>query len=391
MVGLAACGDSAPGPTEPLEPFGTVAVRVVAPGVTAFGDITARVTWGGLNLTATVSPDGFARIELPEAVSGFGSLTLEPGPDEPVHPAWTLLAPQDVSGGTGTIVVAPKSWTIESGDYAGMTVPIDPELAADSRVLPSFWGFYFPYSQDGFAQEVTDDSQWVGEIRSWSKDDFPLPVALDRTGSTADFAATDSVAFWDNVDVMESALGFDAFEPVRVDDLSMRAGARQPDHGVLIQVDGTLPTRASTRISAPEPQSYSFSADARSWSGTGVEDFQLVSADIDYGIVRFESASYAADGQTVMHELMHVLGAGHGCSWGSVQTYCASLVSSGPSAADVAHLAVLSELRRLESEHGSGWGVMASVFGHRVVTLGLTPVPQLRVTYGPISEPEDWR
>jgi hypothetical protein len=87
---------------------------------------------------------------------------------------------------------------------------------------------------------------------------------------------------------------------------------------------------------------------------------------------------------------MHVLGAGHGCSWASVQTYCASLLSDVPTAPDVAHLAVMLEMRALELEHDSRWGILASVFGHRVVTLGLTPVPGIDLTYGPASAPADW-
>ena len=62
-----------------------------------------------------------------------------------------------------------------------------------------------------------------------------------------------------------------------------------------------------------------------------------------------------------------------------------------PTAPDVAHLAVMSAMRELELEHLSRWGVLASVFGHRVVTLGLSPIPSLSVTYGPISAPSDWR
>jgi hypothetical protein len=390
ILGLSACGDSAPGPVDPVEPFGSITVQVIAPGVTAYGDITARVVWGEQNLTAAVDANGLAQVMIPEAVSGFGTLTLEPGPNEPMHPGWALMTPGDVSGGTAKIVLAPKNWTIESGDYAGTTVPIDPELAADSRVMPSFWGFYFPYSQDGFVQVVEDNSQWVGEIRSWPEGDFPIQVALDRPGSTGDISAADSVAFWTNIDAMESALGFDAFVPERIENIQILGGTRRPNHGILVQVDSTIPVQASTRLNQPDPKIYSLSADARSWGGTFVEDLFLISADISYAVMDFDSIGFASDGQLVMHEFMHVLGAGHGCSWGSVQTYCASLVSTTPSAADVAHLAVLSELRQLERANGSRWGVLASIFGHRVVTLGLTPIPELNVLYGPISAPRDF-
>jgi hypothetical protein len=60
ILGLSACGDSAPGPVDPVEPFGSITVQVIAPGVTAYGDITARVVWGEQNLTAAVDANGLA-------------------------------------------------------------------------------------------------------------------------------------------------------------------------------------------------------------------------------------------------------------------------------------------------------------------------------------------
>jgi len=388
---MTACGDAPSGPEEVTPPFGAVSGRVFSPGISTFGDITARITWSGQNLTAPVASDGTFRVEIPNSVGGFGTLTLEPGLSEPVHPGWVLLTPGDVGEGEGTVILAPRSWTIASGDYAGTEVPIDPELAADSRVLPSFWGFYFPFSQTGFLQTVTDDSAWAAEIRSWPTIAFPLPVALDRVASHEAFTATDSVALWEHLDRMEAALGFDAFEPVRLEDLQIEGGSRRALGGVLVQVDTTLSVRAVGRISRPDPQTYSLSADARTWSGSTVQDFQITSADITYGIVGMDARDFIQDRQLVIHEMMHILGAGHGCSWASVQTYCASLVAPVPTAPDVAHLAVMSAMRGLELEHRSRWGVLASVFGHRVVTLGLSPIPSLSVTYGPISAPSDFR
>ena len=80
----------------------------------------------------------------------------------------------------------------------------------------------------------------------------------------------------------------------------------------------------------------------------------------------------------------------HHSSWASVQTYCTSLQSDVPTPPDVAHLTVMMDMRALELEHATRWGILASVFGHRVVTLGLTPVPGIDLTYGPASEPSDW-
>ena len=390
VIVVAACRDEAPGPQDVVLPFGTLRGQVVTSADTSLGDVIARVVWGSQDLTAEVQPDGTFDIEIIDPVSGFGTLTIEPGPSEPMHPGWILLSPGDVGGGRSAVVLAPKTWTAESGDYAGVEVPIDPELAADGRVMPSFWGFYFPFSQSGFLQTVTDHAAWAAEFRGWPQDAFPIPVALDRPGSDGDITATDSVAFWEHVEVMEAALGWDAFAPVPLEDVRILSGSRRPADAVVVRLDESVALRGVGEINRIDEQTYGLTADATMWSGSNVLNVSVVSADITYGIVRLGSNELLADRQLVIHELMHVLGAGHGCSWASVQTYCASLQSDVPTPPDVAHLAVMMEMRALELEHGSRWGILASMFGHRVVTLGLPPVPGIDLKYGPASAPSDW-
>ena len=387
---MAACGEDSPGPQDVLLPFGTLQGQVVTSAETNFADVTARVVWGSQNLTAAVQSNGSFGVEIIDAVSGFGMLTIEPGPNEAIHPGWILLSPGDVGANPGTVVLAPKMWTVDSGDYAGVEVPIDPQLAADGRVMPSFWGFYFPFSQNGFLQTVTDNSEWAAEFRGWPPNAFPIPVALDRLGSDGDISAADSIAFWGHVEVMEAALGWDAFAPAPLEDVRILGGARRPADAIIVQLDSSVAVRGVGVINRADVRTYGLSADATTWSGTNVRNISVVSADITYGIIRLETSGLFSDRQLVIHELMHVLGAGHGCSWASVQTYCASLLSDVPTAPDVAHLAVMMEMRALELEHDSRWGILASVFGHRVVTLGLTPVPGIDLTYGPASAPADW-
>jgi hypothetical protein len=390
-VTLAACGDAPSGPEEEtFQPFGTIMGKVVAPNQVTFDNLTARVVWEDQNVTAPVATDGSFTVEIPEAVAGFGALTIEPAAGASVHPAWVLLSPGDVDGGSGTIVLTPTTWTPESGDYAGIEIPIDPQLAADTRVMPSFWGFYFPFSQEGFLQSVTDNTLWAAEFRGWPADAYPLPVAFDHDFTDEPITAADSVIFWGHVDRMEEALGWDAFRPARVEEVQILGGSRRANQAILVQIDTTLQTRGLGLISRPNPQIWNLTADATSWSGTPVERIDVLSADITYGLVKLDSISLVTDRQLVIHEMMHTLGAGHGCSWGSVQTYCASLLTDIPSAADVGHLRVMAEVRALELQYRSRWGLIAAVLGQRVVTLGLSPTPRLNVLYGPASVPADF-
>ena len=118
---------------------------------------------------------------------------------------------------------------------------------------------------------------------------------------------------------------------------------------------------------------------------------ELNSSDMNGARIILRTAELLSDQRTVIHELMHVLGAGHGCSWASVQTYCASLATDVPTAPDVAHLEVLEAMRQSEEAALSRWGIMASVMGQRAVTLGMGPLPGPNVVVGPVSLMEGHR
>lgn len=383
---LTACDGAPSGPDLPLEPVGAVKGQLHRVGEGGFADLRARVTWGDQVETAPVEDDGNFSVDLFAEVSGFGVLTIEPGPASDLHPAYVLLSPGDV-GGTGRIVMLPQRWTLPSGAYAGTVVPIDPEMAADGRVMPSFWGFFFPFRQEGFLQIVTNSFTWAGDLRTWPEDVFPIPVALDRAASTAPVSAADSVAFWTHVATMEEALGRDVFRPAAVEDVQILGGFRRARNAVLVQIDTLQSVDGYGDPNTPDAWTWLFAADGGVWSGTHIERVELGSADMNGARILLKSAALLSDRRTVIHELMHVLGAGHGCSWASVQTYCASLATDIPTAADVAHLEVLEAARRTEIQVRSRWGIMAAVMGHRSVTLGLTPVPRVGVVYGPASAP----
>ncbi len=387
---LGACGGEPAAPDLPPEPVGSVLGQVHAPGVTAFSGLTARVTWGQQSESAAVESDGSFTVPLFTAVSGFGALTIEPDAGAGVHAAYVLLSPGDMDA-RGHIALVPDRWTLDSGDFAGTEVPIDPDLAADSKVMPSFWGFFFPFRQQGSFQVVTNSSIWTGDLRTWKPALFPIPVALDRPGSNAGITEADSIAFWTHVETMESALGRDVFEPTPIDSVTILGGSRRARNTVLVQIDTTQLLDGYSDQNLPDAWTWLFSADASSWSGSPVSRVEVGSADMNGARVRLRRAELITDRRTVIHELMHVLGAGHGCSWVSVQTYCASLATDVPTPADVAHLEVLEAMRELEATINSRWGIMSAVLGQRTVTLGLPAIPPPEVVWGPGRAPDGGR
>lgn len=386
VVVLAACGDdpSGPGENESEEPAGVVLGTVYAPDRTTFGDLTARIRWGEQDVTNPVNADGSFAVPLVDPVEGFGQLTVEPADGEGLLPAMVLLTPGDLNG-QGTVVLLPTSWTLEAGIHEGTTVSIQPALAADTRVMPSFWGFLYPFRQEGFLQTVVDNSHWSGAFRSWPESMYPIPVALDRLGSNAPFTDADSAMLWTHLNRLEAVMGRDLFQPAPVSEIQILGGSRRALDAILIQVDTTQETRGEGANRTPEPWTWSLTADADTWAGGPVQRVGFLSADIEGGRMVVQDPELFEDQRLVIHEMMHVLGLGHGCSWPSVMTYCASLATDEPTAQDIAHFEVLETIRRMEDELDTRWGLLASVFGHRVVSLGLTPVPGPNLVYGPGS------
>ena len=92
-----ACSDDPASPDAvEAEPVGTLHGRVVAPGISTFSDLTARLSWGNWTFEAAVLTDGTFDIVVTEDVAGLGTLTVEPGVFAPLHPGWALVSRHDV-------------------------------------------------------------------------------------------------------------------------------------------------------------------------------------------------------------------------------------------------------------------------------------------------------
>lgn len=241
-------------------------------------------------------------------------------------------------------------------------------------MYPAYWGFTFPVDQAGRRQTVVDSTRWSGALVTWPGDAFPLPVALDREASDPPFAAADSARLWTGLDALEAALGRDLFRPVPRSELpATEDGGRVPG-AVLVRLDSTLTLRGRAGVDSADPDWVRIES-VGAWSGSEVTRLAVVSSDARAGWMRFGASQHLEDAGLVMHEAMHVLGVGHGCSWPSLQTYCESLTAGAPTADDVAHLEVLEAARAAEKALDTRLGILPAVFGDRALRLGLPPVP----------------
>ena len=179
---------------------------------------------------------------------------------------------------------------------------------------------------------------------------MPLKLGFNRALSSETVLAIDEERYWRRIDELEEAVGLDLFE--RADNLGEA------------QVQIFLKT--------------GFCGGATACTGLGSGDPYLSG----HAQVFHTSAEQFRDGRRIVaHELIHVLGMGHTCSWVSLMSLsdqeCKALVfAERPTAGDLAYLLLALHVNTLQARHDMpafGAGVFGAWNGQRVVLLGQDP------------------
>ena len=262
------------------------------------------------------------------------------------HPALARLHRRDARGEQGFVLV-PRRWTIPAGRYAGQAVAVSPHRARTP--VCDRCSVFWVRTQGGPPHGPV---HWQG----WPQSRFPLRVGFDREHSLPAGAAPDSLAFWGAVAAFEDAFGMDLFRPAPYRETLYRGGDHDPGDVVLVVIDPTLNIPGLTMV----------------LGRGGSVNFAEVS------LQRRGVALGVRGNELVAHEMMHVLGFGHTCSWRSVSAdlrRCPELRAETPTPEDVAHAQVLYRVRDLQRAGGARWGLDAAVAGERVIVLGLPEEP----------------
>ncbi|HEX2079839.1 MAG TPA: hypothetical protein VHG08_19135 [Longimicrobium sp.] len=305
------------------------------------GDTVARVD--------SVEVDSAGRFSLPLAGEAADSLEVTVDAVDrdrrTHHPALVRIHRREAAWEQG-IVLVPRTWTIAAGRYAGERVRVRPHLARTPvcRRCSVFW----------VQQQLRADGpvHWQG----WPMSRFPLRVGFDRAHSVPVGAAPDSAAFWQAVARVEDAFGTDLFRPVRYAQTLPRHPEDNPDDVVLVVIDPSLSIAGLTTV----------------LGRTGTVEYATVSFQ------RRGSVVGSVGPELVGHELMHVLGFGHTCSWRSIAAdlqRCPELRASSPTPEDVAYAQLFYRVRDVQRASGARWGLEAAVAGERVLVLGLPEEP----------------
>ncbi|HEV2130587.1 MAG TPA: hypothetical protein VGR27_05770, partial [Longimicrobiaceae bacterium] len=201
------------------------------------------------------------------------------------HPSLVRLGGEDLAR-EQRFVLIPRRWRIPSGRHAGTTVEISPQRAF-TPACRGCSGFYTGETA------LPDPAQRL--VEGWPEAVFPLRVAFDRENSVGAISGRDSVAFWRVAQKMEEDIGSRLFRPARYLETLPHEGVAPPDV-VLVWIMPTI------RLA-------------------GLSTRGGFDGDILFAGLRLQRASLITSPQgpgLVAHELMHVLGFGHTCSWRSV-------------------------------------------------------------------------
>lgn len=316
------------GTLRPLIPGTLGEMRVVA--TTPFGRYETRTDSGGdfrVRLRDRLRPTDVVRIDV-EPVTGE------------ILPARLVITAEELPL---SLVMLPSRWRIERGTFAGQVVDIsiDAAATAGSDIDYSFWFGY-----------VYADRRLDFSVRTWHPDSLPARVAIARALSP-DLMDDDSTRMWQRLDQLEAYLGRDLFEPIPDDDFTM---TNLPPRTVAVALDKCCGwADAKSELTTP---AYTARVDvdaeaptARVWMGT-----------IRGAVVNLGSTSAAT---FVWHEMFHVLGAGHGCGWLSIQSNCPDNSPYAPTPSDVAYLELAWRLRPDAGDPTMSRSIAAALIGER--------------------------
>jgi hypothetical protein len=228
-----------------------------------------------------------------------------------------------------TLIVVPGSWKIPTGSFSSQVVPIDLSLAYKPNNLGS--SFYSRFEQGG---------RWFYTIRSFPGSSLPTPAAvhngLSSTHQVIDQAG--EAGIWADVDRLETALGWKVLRKVAATDITY-------PNGVVLVADSTK-TGGAPAMAGPYA------------SGN----------DLTGGKITFYANVDAPTVGNAAHELVHVLGFGHGCGWnGIMSTGCGYVHSNYATAQDVAYIQLMYRVRELERKYNTRFSLAEANVGQEVL------------------------
>ncbi|HUQ18396.1 MAG TPA: hypothetical protein VM099_02180 [Gemmatimonadaceae bacterium] len=184
-------------------------------------------------------------------------------------------------------------WTIESGTYAGVRVPLDLRAALGNPKRDHFWRL---------ARNANVTEGLVG----WKSTRYPIPVAFRHSRRGQPISESDSIAFWSTLDQMNADFGAQLFVPITL-------ASDDPTDVVVVDIGMLREADGFSRVT---------------WAPSG-ELFDVR--------VTFQNSRTLHDAHVVTHEMMHALGFGHTTTWRSAVSLYDGMKTARVTPYDVAY------------------------------------------------------
>lgn len=317
------------GTLRPLLPGSLPPLRVVA--TTAFGSFAAHS-----------DTDGRFRVPMPDSLVADEPVRIDvdAGPETGLLPARLVVTPDALPL---SLVLLPRQWRIDRGVFAGEVVDVSLDAAA-TATAPADYSFWFGRPTPGSLRF----SLWT-----WAPDSLPARVAIVRRLSP-DWQPEDSALVWQRLDQLEAYFGRDLFEPIPDDGYDR---SHLPPRTVGVMVDRCCGF-AEIFTAVQPPVQWDATVDLHRDATT----IHASQGTLHRALVNLGSTTAAT---FIWHEMFHVLGAGHGCGWLSVQSNCDLKTPYGPTPEDVAYMELAWALRDEPGDSTRLRSLVAALIGER--------------------------
>jgi hypothetical protein len=233
------------------------------------------------------------------------------------------------------IVLVPRQWNIVRGKYRGTSIPI----SLESAYTPSPQGL-------SFFLRSTAGGRITYTVAAWNLASAPFPVAFDRRIPNGPINPADSIGFWESMRTLQEEVGLSIFRPANFSEITATRGIRVTHN-------------------------WTDSAAAGRGAFTVLQNGTILGGWIGINWVGHFTLQSGFDVQK--HEMGHVLGLGHTCSWKTIMyAGCNFETSEGMvfTPHDVAYFEALYRVDELQRQWNTRIGLPHSHQGERVRILG---------------------
>ncbi len=280
-------------------------------------------------------------------------------------------------------VLVPRKWKILAGEFAGLELELSLQTVFS---FPNFGdkGNYYSNWHTHRVKYVSGDLDGAKTV-AWPEWAFPIEVFFWHTGNTqwgprTPIPPQDSIAFWNNMEIMEQRFGIDLFKPANRLTLQADTLSGKIIYPYVIGAEVVQSIGVNGFGGAQSPCGFSNEACSK-----------YDRNDLFIGSITIKSLERLSN-RVAQHEMIHALGFGHSC-FPSSNVRCQgdfpfqnlpTIVNDDlVTEYDVAYIQLLWAVHKAILNIDSNFDLIEAYQGERVLELELDPLPEWWLKGGP--------